>query len=331
MTTKDIATQVQSIALQEFINGAEEELNTSSITTYQVIQSMDAFKVAYDQYDLLRKNIKKQQKKGFQQLPGLIAEKDRLQEIAYEKFFIFQENFNNYFGQHMQMIFVTEDLELILIDNSLADLSRNKWGRLSYMTENIKKGIILEADEDYDPSSLKRTATEVYRRWDIAIATHFKRQHLPILWRSGGRWMKAMVNNKGTIAEAYANFFINKILFLASMEENVGHYVMDEAHGMRAVDNTSGFFVGDVQQGDNVTVQFGVKANLASPMGMGQVNRLITQLSSFLHSNMTAHWALEEIKKKISVQGKWKQVSEAVEVNLDKKIDELEQQLISKY
>lgn len=331
MTTKDIAKQVDSIALQNFLDGAQQELETSSINTYTVIQSMDAFKTAYDQYDKLRKNIKRQNRKGYQQLPGLLAERDRLQENAYDKFFKFQEDFNNYFGQHMQMVFVTEDLELILIDNSIADLQRNQWGKLSYMMQNIKNGIILKADDDYDPTSLKNTATEVYHRWDVAVSKHAgKAQHLPILWKSGGRWMKAMVNNKGTIAEAYANFFINKIYFLASIEENVGKYVMDEIHGMRAVDNTSGFVVGDVQQGDNSHVQFGVKTNLASPMGMAQVAKLIQQLSSFLHSTLTADWALKEIKKKLSVQGKWKQVSEATEVMLDNKIEELEQ-IISSY
>jgi len=38
---------------------------------------------------------------------------------------------------------------------------------------------------------------------------HSKTSWLPILWKFGKTWSGAFVNNKGSLNEAYANFYIN--------------------------------------------------------------------------------------------------------------------------
>ncbi len=314
-----IAQETTQIVLSEFLAGAKEELQKTQIDAQQVVNALLEFSEVCTRYYELRNNLKKQSKKGISTLPNLQKQKIDLQEEAYDKLFIAQNLFNNYFGQHMQMIFVTDDQQLILIDNSREDILRNQYGGLQYALSKIKEvqGILKEliADDDYDPSLLKITNLEVNRRWDIAIATHRKKQHLPILWKSGQGWLMAYVNNKGTIAEAYANFFINKFKFSGQLEPDVGTYVTNETYGMRAVDNTSGFVVGDVQAGDNNFVQFGIKKEGASLMGLYKINSIIKSLQQKMIDSPAE--TLEELRKIMSSPGTAKQVTQAIEVNIE--------------
>jgi hypothetical protein len=67
------------------------------------------------------------------------------------------------------------------------------------------------------------------------------------LWYLDGKWSGAKVTNKGSINEAYANFYINKFrqfILPGVSHKNVRTFVLT---GIGNVDNTSGFAIGDVQ------------------------------------------------------------------------------------
>ena len=108
----------------------------------------------------------------------------------------------------------------------------------------------------------------IYSRWQIAKAHTKKTRYLPILWQTPTGWAGAKVNNLGTIAEAYVNFYINEYKFSNHLEENVGIYIMDKDLGAYAVDNASGFLIGDTSIN---SIHFAVKKDSASPMNLKKV------------------------------------------------------------
>jgi hypothetical protein len=124
---------------------------------------------------------------------------------------------------------------------------------------------------EYDSSKLDTTADCVYSRWETAKSELGRSVGLPIVWKIGpNEYDGRKVNNKGTIAEAYANFYLNSVEFPSSdLEHNVGTYVLDDSYGMLSVDNTLGFAIGDISRGG--TNQYAVKSNRAGLMGMHKV------------------------------------------------------------
>jgi hypothetical protein len=115
---------------------------------------------------------------------------------------------------------------------------------------------------------LDATEQSIYSRWQIAKAHTKKTRYLPILWQTASGWAGAKVNNLGTIAEAYVNFYINQYVFASHLEENVGVYIMHPEYGAYAVDNASGFLIGDTSIGN---IHFAVKKESASPMNLKKV------------------------------------------------------------
>ena len=278
-----IAQEASSIGIDELVRSTEEELNSLKITAWDVINTLMNFRRDYQEYKDLQKRINLVKSKGFSVFQGLQEQLKQLEIKAYDSFFNFQNLFNLYYGQKIQMVSVVKingERKLILIDNSIADLERNQYGRLTYKINQI--GTQLKWDKkEYNADLLNLVADEVFRRWDVALATHSQKSWLPILWYLNGKWSGAFVTNKGTLNEAYANFYIHKFtgFINGEQEENVSIYVLNNDYGARSVDNTSGFAIGDVSYG---RLQFGIKGQDASPMGMAQVYRELDNLLNML-------------------------------------------------
>lgn len=334
--TAELANEIVAISISELIQGAQEELATAETSEIQVLLAMKNFQRAYEAYldYLLRYRAVKKNKVAV--LPNFIAEKNRLEEEAYVAFFDFQNLFNEFFKQRIQMIYVVEGAngrELVLVDNDMSDIVRNQWGGLSYQVNQIERVLRWSKDE-YDPSSLDNTANEVFRRWDIAMERHSKTSWLPILWKFGKTWSGAFVNNKGSLNEAYANFYINQFYFKFGMEKNVSIYVTDQQYGVAAVDNTGGFVIGDVTYTNNNntseyqnTIQFAIKGKNAGPMGMAAVYKSIVKALQTFQDEFKTIDLLNEIRQMVSKPGNAHQMRQMTEAQLDKEIESLHNML----
>lgn len=291
-----------------------------------VMNALNDFEQKYTEYKKLLIQ-KRQLKKSEKVIPDELREEiKRWQEPIYSSFFNFQNLFNEYFNQIIKMVFVYKDnnneLTLGISENNLDNLIMNQYGKLSYDIKNLEKELILE-NEDYDSVLLDETANSIYERWDIAKSTTGKSTWLPILWKIGEEWRGANVNNKGTIAEAYANFYLNKIIFSGDLENRVEFYITDNKNGMFSVDNTLGFFIGDVNRGQ---VQYAIKSQGASPMGMARVYEYIKKIKNTLGQEASEENILEALKEKVSVEGRVKQVK-----MLSENIEKTYQDLIKNY
>lgn len=322
--SKELAEEITQYSLTELSENAANEVRGAAVLNELMI-AMSNFEKAFDDFY----NVKIQKRRLKAQGANYIHVKEemqRLEKIAYESFFIFQNLFNEYYEQIIQMTFVNRlpngSFELVLFDNNMKHIKENEFGSLEYEMGEISKIFKYELDE-YNPTLLDETANEVYYRWDCAKIKANKGRR-PILWNINGVWQGRTVNNKGTIAEAYANFYINKITFNGNIESRVGFYVTDSEHGMQSVDNTMGFILGDISAGN---VQFAIKTNRASPMGMYRVRQFISKIRKQLGQTSTSEELVEELKKEVSQQGKAKQVQD----NLSGSLDETFSALIKEY
>ena len=190
---------------------------------------------------------------------------------ARAAFDVFQNKINAYFHQMMKIMYVYMDpktgaITLSVLDNSVSALTLDpNYGAVQYHLNEIKNVFQIE---DYDSVLLDAAEQSIYSRWQIAKQHTKKSRYLPILWRAQGGWAGAKINNLGTIAEAYVNFYINKYIFTSNLEENVGIYILHPTYGAVAVDNASGFLIGDTSI-DNI--HFAVKKETASPMNLKKV------------------------------------------------------------
>lgn len=277
-----IADELGSLGIDEFIEHLPE---FNEISGDEVIMQARNFKNSYKQYFDFHESILITVKGKKRIKPSSKKQLQELQDQAYKDFFLFQNSFNEYFKNRIQMVAVIAingERQLRLIDNNFDELTRNKYGGLIYNMKQV--GQQLKYDSDiYDNTLLEAVTDEVFFRWDVALATHNSSQHLPILWYLNGKWSGAKVTNKGSISEAYANFYINKYDKFTSPGASHLNVKIFVTEGVGAVDNTSGFAIGDVSYKN---VQFGIKSTDASPMKMRQVYLEIENLINMITSGI---------------------------------------------
>lgn len=218
----------------------------------------------------------------------------------------------------MTYVFQSADggFHLGLFDNDMSHVARGAYGRLTYQINNINKIFQYDMNE-YNADILNNTFREVLYRWGVALSTHKKKVWLPLLWKMGG-WAGVKVNNQGTLAEAYANFYVNKVTFNGNMEQKVANFVLNREHGAMSVDNTSGFAIGDINKGN---VQFAVKKNKSGLMGIAQVYNIIQQLKVQL--GIIDDTFLTTLYDEITKQGKAKQVAQLTSGKVSKDLEKM--------
>lgn len=189
-----------------------------------------------------------------------------------EKFDIFQNLINLYFHQAVKVAYVYFDPKqqyqavIALIENDGTGLEINSlYNKVEY---NLNEINLILKDDTYDSTLLDAAQKSIYARWQIAKKHIGRGTYLPILWFIDNEWGGAMVNNLGTIAEAYVNFYVNKYEFYKTLEENVRIYILHPEYGAASVDNASGFLIGDVKIGN---VALAVKKQSARPMNMKKI------------------------------------------------------------
>lgn len=317
-----------SVSTKELAQIVQQSLNSElAVTTTQVMEALEIFEKEYTKYHELVK-IKRSLKKNKQDISSIRQEIYSMERELYEKFFNFQNLFNAYYNQKIVMTYVYHDengnFQVGLSDNNLSHVVENQYQSLEYSINGIEDMLKLEAEE-YDSTLLDETANSVYDRWEIAKARFKKSVGLPIFWRKDdGEWGRAKINNRGTIAEAYANFYINKIPFtgIGGLENRVGFYITDSKNGMLSVDNTLGFFLGDVTADNEQSVQYAVKTQRAGLMGMYQINKYIQQIKKDFKNANGAEF-LSAFKEKVTQPGKVKQVTTNLSKYLEKDLDNL--------
>lgn len=212
---------------------------------------------------------------------------------VHEAFANFQNAINNFQNQIVKVLYVYMDedgqITLNVLDNDGKHFSLAK-GDPRYLLEEIKNKLTFL---DYDSTLLDATEQSIYVRWQIAASRRKKKtqaQRLPILWYEG-RWYGAIVSNLGTIAEAYAGFYLSKYKFSGHLEHDVGTYIVN---GAAAVDNTSGFLQGDqMTEFKNLSVQWAVKKANAAPPNMKEVYEIVAKIKD----NFSVEQFLEEFDK----------------------------------
>lgn len=199
-------------------------------------------------------------------------------QYVREAFDKFQNIINLYFHQVMLVMYVymapeTGLVQLATTENSIQNLRVNpNYGQVEYYLQDIQQSLF-ELD-DYDSTALDAAESSIYTRWEIAKQKCKRARYLPILWYLGA-WEGALVNNLGTIAEAYVNFYLNKYKFSNILEQDVKTYITNSSYGAMAVDNASGFLIGDVS---HKGLHFAVKKQSASPMNLKKVYDVVNKI-----------------------------------------------------
>ena len=315
---KTVAQAIATMSIAELEKVIAQEI--PKVPLKDVIIELEEFEKMYTQYRSMLIAKRKAKQLQSPNLAALRAQIEQEQQIVYEKFFIFQNKFNAYFGRKIQMLFVIPDngIKLVLADNDLKHVVVNQYGSLEYQINDLSLTLLKE--NEYDSSLLDDTANSVYARWDAAKAKLKKSVGLPILWKIANGWDGRKVNNRGTIAEAYANFYINQVEFQGDLEYRVGTYVCDGAHGMMSVDNTMGFALGDINRGH---VQYAVKSQRAGLMGMHRVYQYIRSIRKMLGQNITDEALVSQLMEKVSQKGTVKQVTNLVATNIEQEYSHL--------
>lgn len=313
-----IATQVATVGVAELEKAIAQEI--PKVPLEDVIIELEKFEKMYTQYRSMLVAKRKAKQLQSSNLAALRTQIEQEQQIVYEQFFIFQNKFNAYFGRKIQMLFVIpkDGIKLALADNDLKHVVVNQYGSLEYQINDLSLTLLKE--NEYDSSLLDDTANSVYARWDAAKAKLKKSVGLPILWRTSNGWDGRKVNNRGTIAEAYANFYINQVELQGDLEYRVGTYVCDGVYGMMSVDNTMGFALGDIDRGH---VQYAVKSQRAGLMGMHRVYQYIRSIRKMLGQNITDKALVSQLMEKVSQKGKVKQVTNLVATNIEQEYSHL--------
>lgn len=333
-----LSKEVSEYSLEAFEQGVAEVLQTSAVSVADIMIELNRFTELYGKYyDLVkqRRKLKGSNSDNKSVLDRLKRDIQNQQIEVYNQFFKFQNAFNTYFGQKIQMVFVVNDngMKLVVADNDLKHTIMNQYGTLEYTIKNAEQQIL--KNMSYDSASLDRAATSVYERWDKAkqdaLNSGRKRQvGLPILWKVAGSYDGRIVNNKGTIAEAYANFYLNSIELNGSdLEYDVATYVTDPEYGMASVDNTMGFALGDVSRSH---MQYAIKSERAGLAGMHRVYQFIIKIKKELAAlgasgqndealinRLKERFIDEELKK----SNKVKQIQNIVGDNIQEKYDSL--------
>lgn len=306
-----------TVDLEDLTKEVAKEVRADSAQVTAALYKFESSFQEYKRLDDLRKSVKQ---KGASLANASLFKWQRAQEAAYKDFFDFQNKFNSYFGQKITMTYIFQSADggfhLGLFDNDMSHVARGAYSRLTYQINNINKIFQYDMNE-YNADILNNTFREVLYRWGVALSTHKKKVWLPLLWKMGG-WAGVKVNNQGTLAEAYANFYINKVTFNGSMEQKVANFILNKEHGAMSVDNTSGFAIGDINKGN---VQFAVKKNKSGLMGMAQVYNIIQQLKVQL--GIIDDTFLTTLYDEITKQGKAKQVAQLTSVKISKDFEKM--------
>ena len=328
MDISEICDEVASITQDEFL----ESLKEIEVSFTQVVNDMKLFINAVNDYNTqldINNNIINQ-KQNIKNIESFNLEqqenKKKLQifeENIYKTLFDFQNSFNLYYKQYIQMIFVTPEGELKLVDNTVGELTRNdKYQKLQYLDSQIK-GITLTNSKDFNPAGLFKTYNESIYRWSVAASVHTRKTFLPIMWKNGGDWQWVFVNNTGTLAEAYVNFYLHKEeINPGGTDPNVAEFVTNTNYGAASVDNARGFGRGDVEIRTNMyNVLFGVKKDMASPLGWKQLYKDIINITNGLET--VNEEVLDKIKEKVSSDGAKNQVKNTTKNFIQSEIDKL--------
>lgn len=261
----DLAEAALELGLTDL---AEELKNTVQPTKEQVIEAARDFCIKYKDAEQIYQNWLNTQ--GRTKSSKRMKQVIQLQQVR-ESFDKFQNLINLYFHQAMLVMYVymspeTGAVQLATTENSVQNLRINPtYGQVEYYLQDIKS--LLFNLDDYDSTALDAAESSIYARWNRARQVCKKGRYLPILWYLG-HWEGALVNNLGTIAEAYVNFYLNKYQFSGMLEADVKTYITNSNYGAMAVDNASGFLIGDVSYKG---LHFAVKKQNASPMNLKKV------------------------------------------------------------
>lgn len=255
--------------------------------------------------------VEKTTKKGGKRLA--IQKEDQYEEMLYTALLDFQNAFNGYLNQTMTMIFVYQDENkqwtLGETTNDLSHVTKNKYGHLSYQLEDMKQ-ILKKIDNGFNAQkNLNATMEEVQNRWEISSAAHKgHRTRLPILWKTPrDKWNGYIINNQGTLKEAYAKFYLHKIEVDEGVatESSVARFISDKKYGARSVDNTPGFAIGDTAiQYENYTAHYAVKSDQASLLGYANLYRKAKKMCDDLISKRPVEDIFEEFKDFVQREGK---------------------------
>ena len=251
-------------------------------------------------------------------------------EVVREKFDDFQNAINAYYNQLVKIMYVYTDpktgaVTLSSEENSSSLLSINKdYKNVQYHLNSIKNKFKLT---DYDSSILDATEQSIYSRWQIAKSVTKQNRFLPILWKINGVWAGAKINNLGTIAEAYVNFYLAKYEFSKSLEQDVQTYILHPSLGAASVDNMSGFLVGDTSA-LNGRVQFAVKKDTASPIRLKTIYEEVKKIIYADDFDIDILWnRFVNIEKQKSKKNQVKKLSTEIEKTYESLIAELDQEL----
>lgn len=265
-----VETSITELIEQSSVILSDEELEVQRI---KVENCAKRFLDQYAMYELMKKKVSNS-------VSGIEAVIDKQKELkyVYQAFFNFQNELNIYFKQRVKVLFVfhgeSGTPQIAIFDNDVSHLGVSSYGALMYQLTEITT--ILN-EKDYDPTRLNETEREIQYRWSVAKEKIKKSRYLPILWKINGQWAGAKVNNLGTIAEAYAKFYVNHFEdFTSDKEINVSIFITHTKYGTASVDNASGLLIGDI---DNISgLNLAVKKESASPMSMTKVRDIVQSI-----------------------------------------------------
>lgn len=227
---------------------------------------------------------------------------------AYVDFIDFQNKYNSYYGQVVKLVYVSRsednNFAMTVFDNNLEHVGQRT---AKYYFGAVKQVFEYDKQTEYDSTWLNLVAQEVNRRWSIALEKHPGRYAwLPLLWKID-RWDGVKVNNRGTIAEAWATMYIHQFEFQnqGDLEASVEEFAVS---GMGSVDNALGFFKGDTCGLTYDNVQYAIKSEEASLGGMTQVGHWVDELLGCVNAEMTFENMLEILRDKVSKEGVANQV-----------------------
>ena len=239
----------------------------------------------------------------------------------------FQNIINQYFGQVMLLMYVYIDpntgaVQLGLTENSIEHFRETHGGRIGYYLESVKDILFQWEKNQYDPTWLDAAEQSIYTRMQIAKGVTNKTSSLPVLWYINHQWEGAIVNNLGTIAEAYVNFYLNKYEFSKQLEKDVKTYILDPTYGALSVDNASGFLIGDYSY-QNI-LHFAVKKEDAAP---GRLSDIYLAVQSILNDPA---FNIEQLKQQFIIEEREKAQSGGQVTQLAEAIEQTHKELIQK-
>lgn len=271
------------------------------------------------------------------------ADVESAQDYKYLMSAVFnlQNQINLYMGQSVEMVYVYKnskgEVELWKMENTVEDLTMGKasqkkggeWrGRYMLSYKKLTSLATQIQNEKYDPSGLNATYKDILERKQISKNRN-KTSSFIILWNEGNGWQGVKVSSEGVLAESYAGFYLNSIVFDSGAETNIRRFMTDSPHGAIHVDNASGLLEGDVTV-EGSSVQYGIKTRGASALGYLQVIKEAALIYQECMSDMPdLAGVLQSIKQRLHERGKVRLASE-LDGKVDKEFEDLIKDLTAK-